>query len=81
MKAALLSEPAIAVCSTSNANAVSSAAKLPACLSSRSCDPIVVFPLAVNVPDFIVHATTRLPMCKAALCLEGRFLTSMGGFQ
>ncbi len=66
---------------TNSANAVSSAAKLPACLSSRSCDPIVVFPLAVNVPDFIVHATTRLPMCKAALCLEGRFLTSMGGFQ
>ncbi len=36
---------------------------------------------AANVPDFIVHGARQLPMRKAALCLEGRFLTSARAFQ
>lgn len=69
------------ICLTSNTKAVSSATKLPVCLSSRSCVSIWGVPQVANLPENIVHGATPLPMRKAALCLDGRFYSGMRAFQ
>lgn len=82
MYAVLLSCPPLAKCSTSKAKAPSSAARLPPCLSSRSCSSIAMLPrVPVNVPETIVHGERPLPMSKVSLCLDGRAELRQEAFQ
>lgn len=82
MYAVLFNMPAWAKCSTSRASAPSNAAKLPVCLSSRSCSSIVMLPaLSVNLPESIVHGETLLHIAKTPICLDAPISSTPRDFQ